>query len=61
VKFWTARNPGGCSVGRNAKNDITSAAICPATASLAALLCRPFGKLKITNETANGTAEINQK
>jgi len=24
-------------------------------------LCRPFGKLKITNETANGTAGINQR
>jgi len=28
---------------------------------VAALLCRPFGKLKITNEAVNGTAQINQR
>jgi hypothetical protein len=38
-----------------------SAMICPTTASEAALLCRLFDKLKIANETTNGSAGINQR
>ena len=61
VKFWTARKPCVCSVGRNATIEIASTTIWPPIASTAALLRRDFPKLKITTAAANGTAGNNQR
>ena len=61
VKFWTARKPCVCSVGRNATIEIASTTICPPIESTAALLRRDFPKLKIKTAAANGTAGNSQR
>ena len=61
VKFWTARKPCACTVGRNATIENASTTIWPPIANTAALLRRDFLKLKITIAAANGIAGNNQR